>query len=454
MIDRIRLGLLLIFSLALLSACAPAASMRVDVDVYKGPLSKNINLQWGELLGVVIEAEEGFIRHCRNYGLTACSEHESPSAIPSIGCAENSSGSIIKNRTNAPYKNFKMSEHLDKSAERLIHESAENFQKDLHALQSTLLCTDSTDSTDSDEEKAEKALARKKAALVEAGALAVQMKTVATQLAGYFLMDDFPEMHGKISAFSHMTDEYATQIYARTSALSLQELDDVHRTQVPLSILVGDARATDFANLYAWSDPSISEDKRADPVRMFERLYADHYWSNINTVHATGLDKTQIAFVRDELGNWDLKSFASDPSELVNAYRKMALTGITAATDAIAAYMTAGASAAGKDVSKLLTSVNTLMEPNNPQAKFVQNAANTQRLRAQKELETLRDENKDVACDKAEMAGRCKEAIEKAVQILAKYHVALDTLSSKPVTPALPTVLPAVPTALPAVPKP
>ncbi|MCY4612207.1 MAG: hypothetical protein OXB94_01090 [Nitrospira sp.] len=35
-----------------------AASMRVEVEVYKGPLSKNVSVQWGELEGLVDEAAD------------------------------------------------------------------------------------------------------------------------------------------------------------------------------------------------------------------------------------------------------------------------------------------------------------------------------------------------------------------------------------------------------------
>ena len=35
-----------------------AASMRIEVEVYKGPLSKTLDTQWGELVGIIEESSD------------------------------------------------------------------------------------------------------------------------------------------------------------------------------------------------------------------------------------------------------------------------------------------------------------------------------------------------------------------------------------------------------------
>ena len=57
-------GLLAAFTLSgcggLAANFSAAASMRVEVEVYKGPLSKSVESQWGEFVGMVNEASDAF----------------------------------------------------------------------------------------------------------------------------------------------------------------------------------------------------------------------------------------------------------------------------------------------------------------------------------------------------------------------------------------------------------
>ncbi len=46
--------------LVTLSGCSTSASMRIEVEVYKGPLSTNTVVQYGELLGVIDAGLESF----------------------------------------------------------------------------------------------------------------------------------------------------------------------------------------------------------------------------------------------------------------------------------------------------------------------------------------------------------------------------------------------------------
>jgi len=59
---RLLLGILLIgqSSCETLSTFSTASSIRVEVEVYKGPLSKDPNTQWGELVGLINESSQAF----------------------------------------------------------------------------------------------------------------------------------------------------------------------------------------------------------------------------------------------------------------------------------------------------------------------------------------------------------------------------------------------------------
>ena len=63
---------------------------------------------------------------------------------------------------------------------------------------------------------------------------------------------------------------------------------------------------------------------------MIERLVTDTHWSKVNSVFAAGQGNVRMAFIKDDIGNWNLKSFANDPTELVNAYKNAGLAALKA----------------------------------------------------------------------------------------------------------------------------
>jgi hypothetical protein len=147
-----------------------------------------------------------------------------------------------------------------------------------------------------------------------------------------------------VNNFSNITSEFGNQLGARADALLKQFSDRDSRYQyadyLPQNIYLRDSQPTDFLNLYVWNRaaaPAIWEEMLLHPldafdseetatrVRTFERLYADNYWSRINTVTAVGTGEFRIALVKDDIGNWNLKSFDSDPSELLQAYKNASL---------------------------------------------------------------------------------------------------------------------------------
>ena len=150
------------------------------------------------------------------------------------------------------------------------------------------------------------------------------------------------EVRIAMANFANLAAEYGNQLASRSDALILQLVDGKHRRALPLSVKLREAEPTDFLNLYTWNRAvapalwedvlyhpirSFSSEETADRVRVIERLFADHNWGRINTVYASGQGDVSMAFVKDDIGNWNLKSFDNDPSEIVQAYTDVTLAG-------------------------------------------------------------------------------------------------------------------------------
>ena len=130
------------------------------------------------------------------------------------------------------------------------------------------------------------------------------------------------------------------------------------RQDLPLSDHLRDSSPTDFLNLYVWNRAvniapfpdliyhpysSLNSEGTADRVRAIERLFADNYWSKINTVYASGQGEFGTALIKDDLGNWNLKSFDNDPTELLKAYGQLTRAGIKSAIELVGKGVAQGA---------------------------------------------------------------------------------------------------------------
>ena len=149
-----------------------------------------------------------------------------------------------------------------------------------------------------------------------------------------------------MARFAVLISELSNHLESRADALQWQ-LDDKFGTdarELPLSLYLRDAEPTDFLNLYTWNRAAaaallpdmfwhpwnaFSSDETADRVRVIERLFADHNWGKINTVYGSGQGDFSMALVKDEIGNWSLKSFEADPTKLVEAYTDLTLAALT-----------------------------------------------------------------------------------------------------------------------------
>jgi len=124
------------------------------------------------------------------------------------------------------------------------------------------------------------------------------------------------------------TSESANQLHARADAL-LKQLSPhgLDRRELSPGVALRETEPTDFLHLYQWLNAendfanSFAGIGTAEQrVKAIDRLFADHYWAKINTVYASGRGKVAMAFIKDDVGNWNLKSFDNDPDKLLKAY--------------------------------------------------------------------------------------------------------------------------------------
>ncbi|MBI4382661.1 MAG: hypothetical protein HY579_01340 [Nitrospinae bacterium] len=165
--------------------------------------------------------------------------------------------------------------------------------------------------------------------------------------------------------FANLASEYSNQIESRADVL-IKQLDKniAHRMNardLPLSDFLRNSSPTDFRNMYVWNRAvapaqptdmvfhpldAFSSDETAERVRGIERLFADYYWSKINVVYGSGRGDFNMMLVKDETGNWNLKSYSNDPSELLAAYAEATRAGIKAAVEVAASASSGGGATA------------------------------------------------------------------------------------------------------------
>lgn len=126
---------------------------------------------------------------------------------------------------------------------------------------------------------------------------------------------------------ANLSAEFANQFTARANALHLQTgVDGVDRRVLPTGQYLRDSQPTAFLDAYEWHNAATEYiDNSKDRIQIAKRLFADDNWARVNEVYASGSGDVSMAFIRDDIGNWNLKQFSSDASELTAAYTKLGL---------------------------------------------------------------------------------------------------------------------------------
>lgn len=409
-------GLAVLASAVVLSGCSSryesagfhgAASMRVEVNVYKGPLTQSPEMQYGELSGLLAEtvralaalreAGEEQFRSRDACGIYGPENKVSQFKYNDVGCATmaqaiaaakeaqanicrllpadvvayynfgsdplsvgaifpNGDGIRLEDRTDVvgEPENLRV-QPVPKSNSDYLPEKNGGIKKTRSYPRAYSKCQDHIadpltkflGDTQMDAPPDIKYIEGKMSELVRrVASVAMQMKIAGTRLSTGFIQS-VPEdraIRSYIIGTSLVLNEFSNLIQARTDLLDKQRVLKIKPHLMPVSDYLRDASPTDFMKLFDWLDGELQNpnprtynaylDLR-DRLRMVERLYADLYWEKINEVYTSGRGDTATAFVKDELGNWDLKSFSSDPSKLVQGYSSAASAALKAATEVV-----------------------------------------------------------------------------------------------------------------------
>ncbi|WP_281556363.1 hypothetical protein [Thalassomonas sp. RHCl1] len=118
--------------------------------------------------------------------------------------------------------------------------------------------------------------------------------------------------------------ELGNELTARADAIIKQEKGADLAELLPTSVFLRDSEGTDYLNMFEWLNATPRKNRQwstQSRTRMIERLINDNNWSKINTAFAQGKGKVNMVFAKDDIGNWNLKNYDNDPSEMLDAYK-------------------------------------------------------------------------------------------------------------------------------------
>lgn len=369
-------------------AFSDSSAMRIEVEVYKGPLSLEPEIQLGELYGYLLEAHTGLFRTYKlalmNPGNLSGIELDELSRV-SLETVALDSENLLQRLTRSICA-FVPDEDLNKSCPKVPSSGTESIgagpptteeprqQRKAKEEATYNAYSEFRENVLRIENKRLKPI--DKDVLVDITRTATAMQVAAFRYATVATAGQPPNALVRIAMtlFTQAASEYGNQLEARADVLLKQLGKYGHdRRELPLSAHLRDSEPTDFLHLFEWSDGHIPRGwdylnfnfspNVKERIKIVERLYGDHFWSKINTVYASGRGKTQMAFIKDETGNWNLKSFDNDPTELLEAYANVAKKALQKAADLAAGGLTGGTSLASLELAKQLRDFAAESEP-------------------------------------------------------------------------------------------
>lgn len=386
------------------SAFSGAANMRIDVEVYKGPLSERTSVQWGMMKGHLESARKALIESnnftravMANKGFQSWKAREqndpqdkrNRKAWPIPRIKTDKTGKIFDDAAIPPKPSDLGLEKLNNLC-RSIDPDVSWYEfkfwrlfgllDDIDHFDCLILTTLISD-TNMLLEKVDDLTEKVKANELGSSDLKVNVFIeYAAELSGMLRDQAFRwavastpgQSANRLVRIAVVTgivtfSEIGNQLKCRINALAKQ-LDDgigLDRRELPPSVALCDADPTNFVNLYDYFNATmpnwvgnyaVGMGTVEDRVKIVKDLFGDHYWSRINTVYASGRGKTSMAFIKDDVGNWNLKSFDNDPEDLLKAYTNFSIEAAKRAAIAIQSASPGGA------VTPALTLATSLME--------------------------------------------------------------------------------------------
>ena len=391
------------------NACASgpfsgSGAMRIEVEVYKGPLSQEPEIQWGELVGYLEEAKRSLVENL-NFTLSVVANKNFKSILEkqalAVDVETNKSlrGTQAKDHTPRMYLYLPVIKGSNESTQNppsstndmdLFRPSwcdsldPEGLLDQLDYFDCIILRAVYVDSLDlirevtqllnEHDDKLKKVVNKADAEKVlrQVAAFSSNLRAKGFRWAVATTAGQSFNIQVRIAVFNFVVSasEFGNQFQARADTLMKQFHDQGHdRRELPLSSHLRETGPTDFVHLYDWLGGSTDSFRYnlpefiftgrwptsvGDRVKIVDRLFADHFWSRINTVYASGKGEVSMAFVKDELGNWDLKNFDNAPGELLDSYMQLGTTLVKKAGELALAIHTGGGSEAIKSIQGLV----------------------------------------------------------------------------------------------------
>jgi hypothetical protein len=339
-----------------------AGSMRVEVEVYKGPLSVPIPSQLGELVAVMSDtvraASEWQASASRLSGALGCTAQRgaAPPADIAGDCAALESGIASSGDaigaacyildTPVMRERIRYSSYLPSGTCGQHYPEWKHIEQDREkldkAFRSATLCAATPGDTSINQGDTQKVLRCQQEAVIMAVQNLASLLRAASFRVSHSNLRYVPRdqrVRASLASFGFIGAEYGNQLQSRIAVLGKQLGEDKLAANLPVSDFLRDASTTSMVHLFDWLDATDDRAGRSragglDPsarVRMVERLTGDYYWEKINEVHASGQGDVAMAFIKDDLGNWNLKSFSNDPRALLRSYRRATDAAITSA---------------------------------------------------------------------------------------------------------------------------
>lgn len=364
-----KINILLIVTMSVLSqSCAfmnpmRGSSMEVEVEVYQGPLSKPVDMQWAEL-GALINTGSCYATLLKS---KITEVHINLPESPEIKQVRKTKKEqlivdklkeltlLLPQETNIqPYSelNILIRQILDDIRKKSLLEPAklQRLQRLTQTIgaELTMLNESCSDIYPYKDNKG-----TPKEWLVKVNRFA------ASLLAQSYHYGVWEKNDGKNPPLCAFLPVAECAVYARSmlsrSELLLKQLNGEWRELMPLSAYLAEAAPSLFTeyclddygtcNLSALQTVSkvsaIKKKHRAgvmvtsdyERINTADALLNENYWQRINHVHSSGLGDVTTAFIKDDIGNWSLKSFSSDPEELLKAYQDLGLKALKEAAE-------------------------------------------------------------------------------------------------------------------------
>ena len=344
-----------------------SSSMRVEVEVYKGPLAYEKEIQGAQLEAKLEDTQRAARNLLDNHEITLCRMGcntnllESPVSHVPVYARRNGVAAIFSQGIQEPRLSHSCAElharpdntttETDRHRYCPIVSALWRETKEVIAHIASILPDDPRENwilvkdllaEEGTSDAAKNARNTRMEKFLEAARLGENMKARANYWATAHaaVVPESTRVRIVLAQHAQFASAYGNQLNARADALMKQERGagrlEVLRDQFSTGIYLRDSDTTAYLNLNDWNKAAVERDgvSATDRIRIVEQLVRDSQWSKVNTVFAAGQGETHVALIKDDIGNWNIKSFDNKPGELVNAYKDTGLAVLKKVADA------------------------------------------------------------------------------------------------------------------------